>query len=143
MSEKKNSRYISRETLMKMLFQMEIQKDFSKDAMDAFLERTEAQNLDIDYIKSGFEAYSSNRAEIDEMIKKYSKGWSINRISKVDLCVLRLCLTEMVFFKEGKVPQSAAISEAVRIAKIYSGPQSGKFVNGILGKISKDLDNEQ
>jgi len=138
MSDNRNRRSSSREALMKMLFQMEIQGDFSEEAKQNFSEEFLGEELDKEYFDSVFDAYINNNNEIDELIESFSKGWKLERLAKVDLTVLRICIAEMLYLKKDPVPVSAAISEAVRIAKIYGGKDSQKFVNGILGRISKE-----
>jgi len=94
--------------------------------------------LDMDYFNAAFNAYIMHNNDIDDIIDKYSQGWNIDRIAKVDLSLLRLSIAEMKFMEKPEIPVSVSISEAVRIAKIYGGEDSGKFVNGILGKISRE-----
>ena len=138
MSGKMSKRSKAREELMKMLYQMEIQGDFSEEAKFAFESEYLPEGSDEEYFEAAFAAYICHNNEIDDLIEKYSKGWRIERLAKIDLSVLRLCITEMLYLEEPKVPQAAAINEAVRIVKIYSGEDSGKFVNGILGRISRE-----
>ena len=63
----------------------------------------------------------------------------VERLAKVDLSALRICITEMLYLNDDTVPEAAAINEAVRIVKIYGTEESQRFVNGILGKISRDF----
>ncbi len=138
MSDNRTSRPSSREALMKMLFQMEIQGDFSEEAKQNFSEEFLGEDLDRKYFDAVFDAYINNNNEIDELIESFSKGWKLERLAKVDLTVLRVCIAETLYLKVDPVPMSAAINEAVRIAKIYGGKDSQRFVNGILGRISKE-----
>ena len=138
MSEKMNRRSKTREELMKMLYQMEIQGDFSDEAKENYAAEHLEEGFDRDYFEAAFAAYICHNNEIDDLIEKYSKGWKIERLAKVDLSVLRLCIAETVYLKSPDVPQSASISEAVRIVKLYSGEDSGRFVNGILGRIARE-----
>ena len=140
---KKNKRSETREALMKILFQMEIQGDFSDEAEESFISEYLHEGSDEEYFRAAFAAYICHNNEIDDLIEKYSKGWRIERLAKVDLSVLRLCITEMMYLKKPAVPQAAAINEAVRIVKLYSGEDSGKFVNGILGRISREEKPEE
>ena len=137
MSDNKTSRPSSREALMKMLFQMEIQGDFSEEARNGFSEEFLGDQLDRKYFDGVFNAYINHNNEIDDIIEKYSKGWKLERLAKVDLSILRVCVAEMMYYEE-PVPVSVSINEAVRIVKIYGGDDSRKFVNGILGRISKE-----
>ena len=138
MSDNRTSRPSSREALMKMLFQMEIQGDFSEEAKQNFSEEFLGEDLDRQYFDAVFDAYINNNNEIDDLIESFSKGWKLERLAKVDLTILRVCIAEMLYLKDDPVPMSVAINEAVRIAKIYGGKDSQKFVNGILGRISKE-----
>lgn len=76
-----------------------------------------------------------NCETIDSYIEKYAKGWSISRISKVSLALLRLAICEMMYMD--KTP-GIAISEAVRLCKKYSTDDEYTFINGILGSFAKD-----
>lgn len=137
MSDNKTSRPSSREALMKMLFQMEIQGDFSDEAKNGFSEEFLGDQLDRKYFDGVFDAYINHNNEIDDLIESYSRGWKLERLAKVDLSILRVCIAEMMYY-EDPVPVSVSINEAVRIARIYGGDDSRKFVNGILGRISKE-----
>ena len=74
------------------------------------------------------------------MIRKYAIGWDITRISKLTRCILQLAIFEILYMDD--VPTGVAISEAVRIAKLYDGDDTGAFVNGILGSLARGLSNE-
>lgn len=131
------TRVEARETVMQMLFQMEAQIDFSPEAKETFIMNYVPDDSQIAYINDVYDAYSLNSNEIDEIIDSASKDWSIDRIAKVDLSVLRLCVAEMRFKKGEPIPVNVSINEAVNIAKKFGGEESGKFVNGVLGKIAK------
>ena len=91
----------------------------------------------IDQVVSGV----ANRAdELNELIQKYSIGWDISRISKLARSIMHLAIFEILYVDD--VPTGVAISEAVRIAKIYDGNDTGSFVNGILGAFARDLTSE-
>lgn len=78
-----------------------------------------------------------NRSALDEQIKKVTENWDLDRIAAVDRNVLRLAIYEMIFRDD--VPPVVSINEAIEIAKKFSTKESGKFVNGILDRIRKDL----
>lgn len=75
--------------------------------------------------------------EIDERIKKYTENYKLNRISVVDRNVLRLAIYEMLYRDD--IPPVVSINEAIELAKTFGGAESGKFVNGILDRVRKDL----
>lgn len=127
---------------MQMLFQMDIQNDYSEEAKEDFKLRQMDLNGEFDeqiiYFNDVYSAFAASKDEIDKLIEDNSKGWKISRIGKVDLAVMRLCLAESRFIEdEKKTPLAAAINEAVKLAKKYGSDDSGKFVNGILGQISR------
>ena len=138
MAAKSTKRSKTREKLMQMLFQMEIQADFTDEAKAAFKEAHLEEGSDEAYFDAAFSAYIAHNNEIDDTIEEYSKGWKIERLAKVELSVLRLCLAEILYLNDEQIPPSASISEAVRIAKAYGSDDSGKFVNGILGRVYRD-----
>ena len=98
-------------------------------------EQTDLTESDKEFIEKIVSAASTHLEEIDEIIGKYAKGWSVNRMSKVDLAVLRVAVCEMVFIKE--TPFKVIINEAIELVKKYSLDESPAFVNGILGMLSK------
>ena len=75
--------------------------------------------------------------EIDERIQKYCDNYEFKRISAVDRNVLRLAIYEMLFRED--IPPVVSINEAIELAKTFGGPDSGRFVNGILDRVKDDL----
>ena len=83
----------------------------------------------------------ANRSEeLNEQIQKYSIGWDVSRISKLARTIMQLAIFEILYVSD--VPTGVAISEAVRIAKMYDGDDTGAFVNGILGAFARELTAE-
>jgi transcription antitermination protein NusB len=136
-----------------MLYQMEINQDYSKERKELFLshyldkslqEEYFARELDTntadqsDYLNKMFEMISDHLDTIDQILASAVENWKIERIAKVDLAVLRLSVTELFYFDD--IPDSASINEAVELAKKFGGDDSGKFVNGILGRVVKEKD---
>ena len=78
--------------------------------------------------------------ELNQIISKYSIDWDIKRISKLTRAILQLAIFEIQNIED--VPTGVAISEAVRIVKLYDGDDAGAFVNGILGSFARNLDSE-
>ena len=75
--------------------------------------------------------------ELNEIIQKYSIGWDVSRISKLARTIMQLAIFEILYVTD--VPTGVAISEAVRIAKMYDGDDTGAFINGILGSYAREL----
>lgn len=77
--------------------------------------------------------------QIDKIIEKAAPQWPINQIAMVDRAVLRLGIYELLFGKRDEVPPKVAINEAIELAKSFGGDASGKFVNGVLGTIYREI----
>lgn len=97
---------------------------------------TEPGEADRAYISRILDGVLSHMTELDEKISAASVNWSLERIAKVDLTILRLATYEILY--EDDVPGSVAINEAVELANRYSEPSSGRFINGVLGTILRD-----
>lgn len=87
------------------------------------------------------EGIEKNKTEIDAIIKKYTANWEMGRMAVLDRNILRVGTYEILF--EIETPISVIIDEAVEIAKIFSTPDSGKFVNGILDKVKQERKPKQ
>ncbi|HPD90039.1 MAG TPA: transcription antitermination factor NusB [Bacillota bacterium] len=123
----------SRELLMQLLFLMEVQKDFTQSARERFYRDQEI--IGNEFMDLLFNHYLQNNQEIDTILDQCADNWTIQRINKVDLAILRLATTELLFMRD--VPSAVIINEAVNMAKKYGIDDSGKFVNGVLGSIYK------
>ncbi len=131
------SRINARKNAFNLLFQYEfIDAEEIEENKDIFFkENMEINETDKKYILETFDGTIEKIEEIDKIISDYAKGWTVERMSKVDLAILRLAVYEMLFSDE--TPQSVAINEAVELAKKYSSDEAPAFINGILGKVSK------
>ena len=81
--------------------------------------------------------------DIDQVIEKAAPEWPVNQITIVDRNVLRLGLYELIYGKKDEVPPKVAINEAIELAKNFSGESSGRFVNGVLGTVFRELEETQ
>lgn len=98
---------------------------------------SKAQTQYLDCVVSGV----ANRCEeLNTEIQKYSIGWDISRISRLTRAIMQLAIFEILYVED--VPTGVAISEAVRLAKMYDGDDTGSFVNGILGTFARSLNSE-
>ena len=125
----------ARELLMQLLFQMEVQHDFSAEAKNKFFETNMKDRNQFEYMNNLYANVSNNLGEIDEKLEACSDNWKINRIPKVDLTILRLAICEILYSED--IPSQVAINEAVNLAKKYGSDESGKFINGVLGRVVK------
>ena len=132
------SRHKLREQVFKLLFriefndsvEMEEQKELFFTTSD--VETTEEESR---YIEDKYQAVVDKLDKIDELISSNAKGWSIDRMSKVDLTILRLGVYEMIF--DDTIPEDVALNEAIELAKEFGQDQSYSFINGVLAKLHK------
>ena len=95
----------------------------------------EPTEADVKFANDIVSGVQSNLAEIDEIIASAAVGWSVSRMSRVDLSILRNAVYEIRF--SSGVPVAVAINEAVELAKVYCDERSPKFINGVLGKVAR------
>ena len=125
-----------REAAVKLFYEMDIQKTFEHKFYKNFLAENELIALKDNYLKEVFDSFLLNRDNIDDIIQKSSTSWDIRRIAKVDLSILRVAITEILYLSD--TPDKVSINEAIDLAKKYGDENSYKFVNGLLGKIVKN-----
>ncbi len=92
---------------------------------------------DADFARALFRGVLEKRADVDALIMRYAPDWPLEQIMVVDRNVLRIGVYELKF--DEKIPAKVAINEAIEIAKTFGGHSSGRFVNGVLGAIYKDM----
>lgn len=137
MNEKIQSRRKARDYTYKLIFSHLFTDDYDETLMQYAHADKDISEEDYDYISKTYHNAVDNKAEIVELISKYSRGYTVDRIYKADLAVLMLAIAEMKY--DGEVPMGVSINEAVEICKTYSEENSNKFVNGILANIYKEL----
>ncbi|WP_294376308.1 transcription antitermination factor NusB [uncultured Clostridium sp.] len=129
------NRKLSREKTMELLFGMTCSKDRAVEAVETFVENYEGniKEIDLTYVKRALIGIENNIEAIDEAISSNLQNWKIDRISKVNLAILRLAAYEIIFDED--VPKNVAINEALEITRKYSDEKSVSFINGVLDKI--------
>ncbi|MFA5528335.1 MAG: transcription antitermination factor NusB [Peptostreptococcales bacterium] len=125
----------ARELLMQLLFQMSFHEDFHISMKEKFLEEYELDTQE-EYFSDALGVFMMHKDEIDRLISENLRKWKIERIPKVDLAILRVAIAEIRYMDN--IPDSVSINEAVELAKKFGEEDSGKFINGILGKIVND-----
>ncbi|MBU3964504.1 transcription antitermination factor NusB [Patescibacteria group bacterium] len=137
------SRHLSRSIAMQSLYE----KDFMRDKVD--LKEVLERNIqefgpgleDTDFARKLALGVSENMDKIDKIIEKAAPEWPIEQINIVDRNVLRIGLYELIYSNKEEVPPKVAINEAIELAKMFGGESSGKFINGVLGTVFKELSN--
>lgn len=111
-------------------------------AEDIISKSSEARDLSVpDFSRDLANGVISKKDELDSHISRLSRGWSIDRISRVSLAILRLAVYEMLF--DDSIPMSVSINEAVNLCKTYAGEDDYAFVNGILGTLARENPEEE
>ena len=125
-----------REHVFKLLFmtQFNTEKEMQDQLTVYFDNLGEVDEKDKETIEQKYRHVMEHLAEIDQILNDFSRGWKTSRMNRVDLTALRLSVYEMKYDEE--VPTGVAINEAVELAKVFGGEDSGSFVNGVLGKIA-------
>ena len=127
-----------REEAFRLIYSLEIQKQEPiENQIELFIENNNIENEDAkEYISDAVLGIDENKEDIEERIKKNLKAdWKIERISKVDLAILKLAIYEI---KYKELPYKVAINEAVELAKKYGEDTSKNFINGVLASIVKE-----
>ncbi|GAB6170322.1 transcription antitermination factor NusB [Clostridium carnis] len=129
----------SREIAMELLFGMTLSKNTLEETIENFLEDYEMnlKTIDLEYIKEILQKIQENMDIIDSKIESTLTNWKLDRISKVNLTILRIAIGEMLFLDD--VPEKVAINEAIEITKKYSDEKSVSFINGVLDKAFKNM----
>lgn len=136
-----------RESIFKVLFRIEFNdKQEWNEQLEFYIEElvnpAEAEeesgidDLDVAYIKQKVKDIFERVDELDAAISENTEGWSLNRIGKTELAILRLAVYEMKYDED--VPQKVAINEAVELAKRYCADEAKGFVNAVLAKLTRE-----
>ncbi len=129
------TRRAARECAVKALYSFEFNKEADPVLFFATV-CTEGEIPTNDFAASLFTGVVENREAIDAKIAENAKGWKLDRIAKMSLSIMRLCVYELLFTE---VPRPVAINEAVELAKLYDTDDAPAFINGILNAVGKTL----
>ena len=134
----------SRELAFQLVYSVQIQKDMENEQFEIFCQNNEIDSeIAKKYIKDILNGVKENEKKIEGLISNnLKKGWSIDRISKIDLTLLKIAIYEML---EKKIHYKIVVNEVVELAKKYSEEQSPSFINGVLASIIKqnNIANEE
>jgi N utilization substance protein B len=143
------NRHLSRSIVLQTLFEWDFLPADKKSASPSTEELGVALKRNLKEFAPGFEddpfVFSlidlvlKKRAVIDEIIEKAAPDWPIDKISVIDRNILRIGLAELLFGDRKEVPPKVAINEAIELAKTFGGENSGKFINGVLGAVYKEI----
>ena len=140
------NRHLSRSVAMQSLFEW----DFSgqdKSKISSIVQRNVEQFApgleDSVFVETLINGVIKKQKKIDSVIEKAAPEWPLEQIAAVDRNVLRIGLYELLFGNKKEVPNKVAINEAIELAKTFGGDSSGKFVNGVLGTVYREMGGEE
>ncbi len=143
-----SQRHLSRSVVLQTLFEWDfdltsegkkLSKAELKEAMERNIKEFAPGTSDRAFIENLFNLVISKHKDLDLLIEKAAPDWPLDKISVVDRNVLRIGLTELLFADREEVPPKVAINEAIELAKGFGGDTSGRFVNGVLGAVYKEM----
>ena len=136
------NRHLSRSIVLQSLFEWDTRGQHD-DTAQAIIDRNAREFApgmgDDTFMLDLMKGILAKKQDLKEIIEKAAPDWPIDKISPVDRNVLRLGLYELLFADRAEVPAKVAINEAIELAKTYGGETSGRFVNGVLGAVYKEL----
>lgn len=127
----------SRDVALKLIFERELGGDGGDTTITELMELDKAK-LDMDYITKAVDGVYANLTMIDEAIAAHLRGWTIKRLARVDLSIMRLAVYEIMFMTD--IPTAASINEALELSHIYSTEKAAPLINGVLGAIGREQD---
>ena len=130
-------RRMARQAAVQYHFWRDLHHGDALEKMDDFWEFCPAKSGVREFAQPLIDGMVAHLPEIDERIARYCENYDLNRISPVDRAVLRLAIFEMLHRDD--IPPVVSINEAIELAKTFGGPDSGRFVNGILDRVKGDL----
>jgi N utilization substance protein B len=137
-----SNRHLARSIVLQTLFEWDFRNYGEGGVTDVISRDCEefAPGMgDFSFVEKLVKGILAKRSDIDTIIVKAAPDWPLDKISTIDRNILRIGLYELLFSDRGEVPAKVAINEAIELAKTYGGENSGKFVNGVLGSVYKEL----
>lgn len=138
-----SSRHLARSIVLQSLYEWDFNKSKNpnlRDILDKNLKEFGPGLEEGDFINKLAEGVSRCQGKIDKIIEKSAPEWPIDQITIVDRNVLRMGIYELLFGDKKEVPPKVAINEAIELAKNYGGESSGRFINGVLGTIYREIE---
>ena len=137
------NRHLLRSITMQTLYEWDFY-DKDNKRIDKFIEENIAKFApdadDKDFVRNSIKGVLDHVADIDKLIEETAPEWPLDQITMVDRNVLRLGIYELAYADD--IPPKVAINEAIELAKTFGGKSSGKFVNGVLGTIYRQIDKD-
>jgi len=138
------SRHLSRSIVLQSLYEWDFynKKPVLKDITERNIKDFGPGLEELNFIWQLIEGIEKHINELDKIIEKAAPEWPIAQIAMIDRNVLRIGLFELLYSNKEEVPPKVAINESIELAKTFSGQTSGKFINGVLGTVYKQIGGE-
>ncbi len=130
----------AREAAFAVLFQVDVGRMKPETAISTALSDKDAGCRNVDYIHRVVLGTLRNLESVDDTISRLAIGWTLDRMGAVDRNLLRLAVYEILFLED--IPVNVAINEAVSLARKFGDEESWKFINGILGKLAREMQED-
>lgn len=139
------SRHLSRSIAMQSLYEWDFQGK-KPETLDRVVEKNIKEYgpglEDTSFVWQLIRGVTEKMPQIDKIIEKAAPEWPIEQITIVDRNVLRIGLYELLYAKKEEVPPKVAINEAIELAKSFGGENSGRFINGVMGTVYKEIEKK-
>lgn len=139
------SRHLARSIAIQSLYEWDF-KNYNQEILPQIIERNVKEFgpglKDEEFVNNLVNGVVKHRKELDNIIEKAAPMWPIDQIDMIDRNVLRLGLYELLFENKEEVPPKVAINEAIELAKSFGGESSGKFINGVLGTVYREIEKK-
>ena len=136
------NRHLARSTVLQSLYEWDFRNKTDSEVVEIIARNAEefaGEAGDLSFMKELMISILDKRKDIDNIITKAAPDWPLDKISIIDRNILRIGLYELIFADKKEVPAKVAINEAIELAKSYGGEKSGKFVNGVLGSVYREM----
>ncbi len=140
-----SSRHLARSIALQTLYEWDFFRNEErgyKEIIEKNVKESAKEASDLSFVHSIVDGVIENISELDKIIVAAAPEWPLDKITIIDRNVLRIGLYELIYADKKEVPPKVAINEAIELAKEFGGSSSGKFINGVLGTVYKEIEGE-
>jgi transcription antitermination protein NusB len=130
-------RRMARECALEVLYRLDLVGDEPENTIEEIVTRRNPSDEAESYLRRLISAVITNQKEIDALLRRHLRRWRLERLTVLDRAILRVAAAELVYF--GDVPPRVSINEAVEVSKKFGDDESGRFVNGVLDGVFREL----
>ena len=141
-----SSRHLARSIALQSLYEWDFFKGGKKNYKEIIKKNIEENSTEVkdkEFVYSLVKGVIENKKELNKIICAAAPEWPLDKITTIDRNVLRIGLYELIYGEKEEVPPKVAINEAIELAKQFGGSSSGRFINGVLGTVYKEIEGEK